>query len=269
MGFPSFGRLCSVCGSRRGRAFRAVARPLAFHTPGGRRRGWLRPVLEAKHLVLSGLLDEDRLMNAADAEIGLAHRRVGGKVAGDAVADDAASLDQIAAIGNAQALLGVLLDQQDADAALAHGGQRLEQFVGEQRRQAERGLVEQQELGRRHHGAADRHHLLLAAAHGARRLGEAFLQARKQLQHALEIAAERCGGRGGHRRRAPGSRARSGRRRCRAPPAPGRCRPRRSRAAAGQRVRGRRGSPSRREGAAPGRRRRAGACSCRRRWRRG
>ena len=61
-------------------------------------------------------------MNAADAEIGFAHGGIGDKVAGDAVADDTASLDQIAAVGNAQALLGVLLDQQDADAALAHLG---------------------------------------------------------------------------------------------------------------------------------------------------
>ncbi len=134
------------------------------------------------------VFDQHRLVNAADAEIGFAHRRIGGEIAGDAVADNAASLDQIAAVGNAQALLGVLLDQQDADAALAHLGERFEQLVRQQRRQAERGFVEQQELGCRHHGAADRHHLLLAAAHGARRLGEAFLEAREKLQHALQVA---------------------------------------------------------------------------------
>ena len=54
--------------------------------------GWRRAMI--------GVFDQDRLVDAADTEIGFAHGRVGGKIAGDAVADDAASLDQIAAIGN-------------------------------------------------------------------------------------------------------------------------------------------------------------------------
>ena len=66
---------------------------------------------------------------------------------------------------------------------LRTASERFEQLVRQKRRQAERGLVEQQEFGRRHHGAADRHHLLLAAAHRARRLGEALAQAREQFQH--------------------------------------------------------------------------------------
>ena len=49
-----------------------------------------------------------------------------------------------------------------------------------ERRKAERGLVEQQNFRRRHQRAADRHHLLLAAAHGAGLLGEALGQPGKQ-----------------------------------------------------------------------------------------
>ena len=59
---------------------------------------------------------------------------------------------------------GVLLDDQHADTVflvdLAHDAKDL---GDDQRRQAERGFVEQQELGPQHQRAADRQHLLLAA----------------------------------------------------------------------------------------------------------
>src|SRR6185312_4568309 len=57
---------------------------------------------------------------------------------------------------------GVLLDEQDRGAGGTDRHQALENEVGHQRRQAERGLVEHQEPRRVHHGAADRQHLLLA-----------------------------------------------------------------------------------------------------------
>ena len=122
------------------------------------------------------------------AEVGLAHGRIGGKVAGFAVADDAAGLDQIAAVGDGEALAGILLDEQHADAGLAHLGERLEKFVGEHRRQAERRLVEEQDLGRRHHRPADRHHLLLAAAHRPRLLAEALLESREKVNDEFEVS---------------------------------------------------------------------------------
>ncbi len=74
---------------------------------------------------------------AGDAEIGLAHGRVGGKARRLALADDAAGLDEVATIGDRQAFLGILLDKQHADAGVANMGQRLEQFMGQHRRQAE------------------------------------------------------------------------------------------------------------------------------------
>ena len=67
-----------------------------------------------------------------------------------------------------------------------------QQLVDHARRQAERGLVEHQQARRAHHGARHRHHLLLAAAHGA---GQLAWRARA--------------GAGSRRRPAPGARARS------------------------------------------------------------
>ena len=64
-----------------------------------------------------------------------------------------------------------------------------EQLLAHQRREAERGLVEQQDLRLRHQRPADRQHLLLAAAHGARELAHALAEARKQGQTRSRLAA--------------------------------------------------------------------------------
>jgi hypothetical protein len=103
--------------------------------------------------------------------------------------DDAAGLDQIAAVGDVQALHGVLLDQQNSNTGLAYTRERVEQFAAQQRRKAKRRLVEQQQLRRGHQRAADRHHLLLAAAHRAGELAAAFGEPRKQRHHAVEVFA--------------------------------------------------------------------------------
>src|SRR4051812_32052797 len=59
---------------------------------------------------------------------------------------------------------GVLLDDEHGHAVLAlHAVERLEDLLHDERRQTERGLVEQQQLRSRHHRAAEREHLLLAA----------------------------------------------------------------------------------------------------------
>jgi hypothetical protein len=57
----------------------------------------------------------------------------------------------------------VLLDQQNGCALPLNFGQTLEYQFSQNRRQAERRLVQHQQLGKIHHGAPDREHLLLAA----------------------------------------------------------------------------------------------------------
>ena len=130
----------------------------------------------------------------ADSQIRALHRRIVAQRGGAPLPDDAAGLDQVAAVGDVQALLGVLLDQQDTDSGLADARERLEQLAAHQRREAERRLVEQQQLRRRHQRAADRHHLLLAAAHGARKLRAALGEAREQRLDAREIVRLACAG---------------------------------------------------------------------------
>ena len=90
--------------------------------------------------------------------------------AGGVRADDMAVVEQIAAVGYGEALLGILLDQKNADAGFLDAGERAEQLGAKQRRKTERRLVEQEDGWRRHHRPPDRHHLALAAAHGAHNL---------------------------------------------------------------------------------------------------
>ena len=81
----------------------------------------------------------------------------------------------------------------------AQAVERGEQVVDDLRREAERRLVEQQDARPRHQAAGDRQHLLLAAREQARALVQPLAQARKALQHRLDVRA-RVGAR---RRNAP------------------------------------------------------------------
>ena len=62
--------------------------------------------------------------------------------------------------------------------------------VDDHRREAERRLVEQQQLGLRHQRAADREHLLLAAGQRPALLLLALLQAREERVDAVEVLAD-------------------------------------------------------------------------------
>ena len=76
----------------------------------------------------------------------------------------------------------VLLDEKDRDALLVDLADEVEILLDQDRRQAERGFVDQQQFRRPHQAAADRDHGLLAARHGAGELHPAFGQARKRLK---------------------------------------------------------------------------------------
>ena len=75
----------------------------------------------------------------------------------------AAELEHDAVIGILQRPLGVLLDHQHGDAARAHVLEQGEQLLHQDRRQTDRGLVDQHQLGFEHQPAGDLQHLLLAA----------------------------------------------------------------------------------------------------------
>jgi hypothetical protein len=107
------------------------------------------------------------------------------KIAGGALADDAAVLEEVAAAADLQALTGILLDQQHAEPQVLDAAERLEQLLAHERGEAERGLIEQQHLRVRHERPADGQHLPLAARHGARELALALGEAGKKGEHLL------------------------------------------------------------------------------------
>jgi hypothetical protein len=91
-----------------------------------------------------------------------------------------AGLQHIAVIGGLQRHIGILLDQEDADTALAvDPHDDLEDVSDEPGRQAERRLVQQHHLRARHQCPADRKHLLLAARELAGALIGSLLQYRE------------------------------------------------------------------------------------------
>ena len=75
-------------------------------------------------------------MHLVRAEIGLAHRRIGGEVARRCRRRRCGRSRSDSRGRRWQALPRILLDEQHADAGLAHASERLEQLVREQRRQA-------------------------------------------------------------------------------------------------------------------------------------
>jgi len=83
-------------------------------------------------------------------------------------------------------LAHVLLDEEDREALAVQPADQREHLVHEQRREAERGLVEDEQPRLGHQPAADREHLLLAAGERSRALGGALLEAREDGEHALE-----------------------------------------------------------------------------------
>src|SRR5262245_37837129 len=96
-------------------------------------------------------------------EIGLPHLRRVEQLLARAGQHDPSALHYVTAVRNLQRLPGILLDQKDGLALLAQLAKREEDARDEFRREAKRGLVEQQQARARHQRAADRQHLLLAA----------------------------------------------------------------------------------------------------------
>ena len=90
--------------------------------------------------------------------------------------------------GEVEGERGVLLDQQDAHFLfLVDAPQDAEDLQHDQRRQAERGLVEQHQARLQHQCTGDGQHLLLAARQRAGLLLDAFLEAREVDEDTLQF----------------------------------------------------------------------------------
>src|SRR5882724_3884549 len=124
------------------------------------------------------------------AQVGFADRVGRQQFGGAAGGADAAGLQQVGTVDDAEDLLHVLLDDEHGEAAGADALDEVEHLLDEDRREPGRRLVEQQQPGRRHEGAADGAHLLLAAGHAAGELAMALPKTRKQLVDDVELLAE-------------------------------------------------------------------------------
>src|SRR6185369_6087074 len=119
------------------------------------------------------------------AHISLAHLVVLQQLVAGAFQRDASVLEHIGVLRERQRHGDVLLDQDDRGALGVEALDHAEHFLDDGGRQAQRGLVEHDELGLAHQAAADREHLLLAAGHGAGVLAAPLGQAREQRIDAL------------------------------------------------------------------------------------
>src|SRR5438093_7129378 len=78
--------------------------------------------------------------------------------------DDAARLEEVGVIGEVERRRDVLLDEQDAHALLAvDGAHDAEDIAGDERRESERWLVEEEQAPPQQESAPDRKQLLLSS----------------------------------------------------------------------------------------------------------
>src|SRR5262245_31141114 len=124
------------------------------------------------------------------AEIDAADVIVGGQVARGAGQRDAARLHHVAAVGHREREVRVLLDHGHGRALAADVRDDREDGLHDRRRQAERGLVEEDQAWPRHERSRDRQHLLLAARERAGGLALPLGQDGKVLRQARDVAPD-------------------------------------------------------------------------------
>src|SRR5688572_13662660 len=95
-----------------------------------------------------------------------------------------ALLHQVKMLGDLQRHVRVLLHQENADAVAVQLDDDAEDLFHHQRREAERGLVHEQQLRPAHQRARHRQHLLLTAGKGSGQLGRTIFEYWKPGEHA-------------------------------------------------------------------------------------
>src|SRR5882757_5076421 len=188
---PSEACLCTTFSISRSSALRsssAVISPFSSLARASLMRGGRNklPTSSARNgaLVLCMASTPEILMGsgARDAEIALQHRGIGLQRVACRIMHDRAALQYHNTVGQPQNLLGILLDNNRADApGPGNGAERPEQFLDDDRRQPLGGLVQQQDFRIERQGATDCQHLLLAAGELVAEIAAAFLQPRKHL----------------------------------------------------------------------------------------
>src|SRR5881296_853062 len=108
-------------------------------------------------------------MNSATSvtQVRLPHAFVLAQLRALAFEHDAPDLEQVRAVRHVERRVRVLLDDEDGEALLlVEPAHELEELLDDDGREAERGLVEEEEPRPRQARARDREHLLLAAREG-------------------------------------------------------------------------------------------------------
>src|SRR5262245_51990976 len=126
---------------------------------------------------------------AADAEVGGGDLLVGAQSLGRAFEYDGAVVDHVHPVGELQRHLRVLLDEEHADALALELPDRAHHHFHDERREALRRLVEQEQIGAGHEGARDGEHLLLAAREQPALATQPFPQPREALEDRFHLPA--------------------------------------------------------------------------------
>src|SRR6185503_4184980 len=124
---------------------------------------------------------------ASTAKVGLPEVLVLRELASQSFEDEPRCREDVAAVGDRECQVRMLLDDQHCDAGLVDVLEDREAALYEDRRQAHRRLVHQQQLRLRHQRAPHRHHLLLPARERPGELAPPFVQQREQRVDALEV----------------------------------------------------------------------------------
>src|SRR5262245_39127260 len=112
-------------------------------------------------------------------------------VGGAALEGDLAVHDDVAGIGDAQRLGEILLGHEHGElVALLELLDGVDSAADHDRAQAHRGLVDQEDARSRHQRAAERQHLLLAAAHAAGELAAPLGEPREDLEAERQVACD-------------------------------------------------------------------------------
>ena len=111
---------------------------------------------------------------------------------------DAATLEHVGGVGEPERDVRELLDQQDPDPRARHFLERRHEALHDDRRQAQRELVDDHDPRARDEGLGEHDHLLLAAREQARRRLPARLESREELERVGDpllalVARERVG----------------------------------------------------------------------------
>src|SRR5262249_23907184 len=127
---------------------------------------------------------------ASPREIRLTHVRVVDQLAPASLDRHGTRFQEISVVAHVECGRGILLHHENGRTGRTNVGDNVERALDDRGSKPERRFVEQDELGLRHQGSADRKHLLLAAGQGSRRLPPALGEPGKLIEDPRHIGRD-------------------------------------------------------------------------------